>query len=87
MYPRDIAEYPKVIKFTTDNPTVLPVPSRDYLALHAACAKVAHLSGAAEYMNSVIWAMEETLVLSSDGSSAAVLEHAIWTARRELDSV
>ena len=87
MYPRDIAEYPQVIKFSTDNPKTLPVPSREYLALHAACAKVAHLSGAAEYMNSVMWEMEETLVLSSDGASAAVLEHAIWTAQRELDSV
>ncbi|KAF8326943.1 hypothetical protein F5887DRAFT_1084106 [Amanita rubescens] len=83
IYPRDIAEYHKVITFNTNNPR-LPVPSRDYLELHAACAKVAYLSAASEYMDSVIWEMEETLVLSSDGASAAVLEHAIWTALREL---
>ena len=79
--------YNKVIKFNTDNPKVLPVPSRESLALHAACANVAHLSGAAEYMDSVIREMEETLVLSSDGASAVVLEHAIWTAQCELDLV
>ena len=79
--------YNKVIKFNTDNPKVLPVPSREYLALHAACANVAHLSGAAEYMDSVIREMEETSVLSSDGASAAVLEHVIWTAQCELDPV
>jgi len=84
--PRDIAGYQQVITFSTDNPK-LPVPSREYLKLHAACAKVAHLSAAAEYMDSVIWEMEETLVLSSDGGSTAVLEHAIWTAQRELDLV
>ena len=88
MYPRDIVEYPKVIKFSTDDPKALPVPSTgDHLALHTAYAKVAYLSGAAQYMNSVIREMEETLVASSDGSFAAVLEHAIWTAQRQLDSV
>ena len=86
IYPREIAEYHQVITFNTDNPR-LPVPSRDYLELHAACAKVAHLSAASEYMDSVIREMEETLVLSSDGASTAVLEHAIWTALRELDPV
>ncbi|KAK2462571.1 hypothetical protein APHAL10511_005414 [Amanita phalloides] len=84
IYPRDLVGYQQVITFKTDNPRALPVPSREYLALHAACAKVAHLSAATEYMDSVIREMEETLVLSSDGASAAVLEHAIWTAQREL---
>ncbi|KAF8349171.1 hypothetical protein F5887DRAFT_1243450, partial [Amanita rubescens] len=77
VYPRDIARYQQVITFSTDNQKALPVPSREYLALHAACAKVAHLSAAAEYMDSVIREMEETWVLSGDGASAAVLEHAI----------
>ncbi|KAK2462469.1 hypothetical protein APHAL10511_005439 [Amanita phalloides] len=85
-YPQDIIGYQQVITFSTDNPK-LPVPSREYLALHAACAKVAHLSAAAEYMDSVIREMEETLVLSSDGASVAVLEHALWTAQHELDPV
>ena len=84
---RDINGYKGVITFNTDNPKVLPIPSREYLVLHVTCAKVAHLSGAAEYMDSVIREMEETLVLSSDGASAVVLEHAIWTAQHELDPV
>ncbi|KAM6503553.1 hypothetical protein JOM56_000496, partial [Amanita muscaria] len=63
------------------------LPSRDYLALHAACAKVAHLSGAAEYMDSMFTDMEEMPVLSNDDSSAAVLEHAIWAAQLQLISV
>ena len=84
-YPRDIIRYNKVIKFNTDNPKVLPILSRDYLVLHAACTNILHLSGAAKYIDSVIREMEETLVLFSDGASAAVLEHVIWTAQCKLD--
>lgn len=80
----NIEEYQPIITFNTEDPRTLPVPSREYLELHAACARVAHLSAAAEYMDSVIREMEETLVLSSDGASTAVLEHAIWTAQRKL---
>ena len=80
IYPRDIIGYQPIIRFNTDNPKVLPIPSREYLVLHAACTKIVHLSGAAEYRDYVTREMEETLVLSSDGASAAVLEHVIWTA-------
>lgn len=41
-YAIDIAGYQQVITFDADNPRVL-VPSREYLELHAACAKVAHV--------------------------------------------
>ncbi|KAF8346379.1 hypothetical protein F5887DRAFT_883702 [Amanita rubescens] len=68
----------RLITFTTPDPDKLPVPSREYLALHAACTKVAHFSGAGEYADSVLREMEDTSVLSSDGSSAAILDHAIW---------
>ncbi|KIL65195.1 hypothetical protein M378DRAFT_24205 [Amanita muscaria Koide BX008] len=71
-------QYPPDVKFTTTDPINFPLPSRDYLAVHAACANVAHLSGAAEYLDSMFKDMERMLVLSEDGSSAAVLEHAIW---------
>ena len=47
-------DHQQVITFNTDNPRILPVLSRGYLELHAACAKVAHLSAAADYMDSVI---------------------------------
>ena len=58
----------------------LPVPKREYLELHATCAKVAHLSGAAEYIDKIHRDMEEITVLSSDGASADILEHALLTA-------
>ncbi|KAM6503500.1 hypothetical protein JOM56_000443 [Amanita muscaria] len=80
-------EYPSVVEFTTPDPINLPLPSRDYLALHAACAKVAHLSAAAEYLDSVFRDIEKMPVLSEDGSSAAVLEHAIWTAQHKPISI
>ena len=83
----NIEEYQPIITFNTEDSRTLPVPSREYLELHAACARVAHLSAAAEHMDSVIREMEETLVLSSDGDSTAVLEHAIWTAQRKLVGV
>ncbi|KAG6369984.1 hypothetical protein JVT61DRAFT_12620 [Boletus reticuloceps] len=40
---------PESFIITTTDPT-LPRPSPDYLRLHAACARVAHLSGAADAM-------------------------------------
>ena len=49
----------------------LPLPSRDYLVLHAACAKAAHLSGAAEYIDRMDPDLDETFVLAEDGTSAA----------------
>ena len=36
--------------FTTPNATLLPLPSRTYLEIHAACCKVAHMAGAAGYL-------------------------------------
>ncbi|EUC53633.1 hypothetical protein RSOL_014540 [Rhizoctonia solani AG-3 Rhs1AP] len=45
-------EVPPTVTLTTNHHMVLPDPR--YLALHAACAKVLHLSGAAELINSVI---------------------------------
>ena len=53
----------------------LPVPSPEWLALHAACAKVAHLSGAAEYIETILRDAEETTVLAADGSSGEILTH------------
>ncbi|TFK66209.1 hypothetical protein BDN72DRAFT_844621 [Pluteus cervinus] len=66
-------KYPQV-HFTTTDPN-LPVPSPRYLEIHAACARIAHLSGAAEYIESVLRDYEEITVLADDGSSAEVLAH------------
>ena len=57
----------------------LPLPNSRYLELHAACCKVAHTSGAAEYLDQMIRDVEETKVLAEDGGSADVLDFAIMS--------
>jgi hypothetical protein len=49
------------------------LPDPDLIALHAACARVAHMSGAAEYFDMLERDAEETAVLARDGSSAYLL--------------
>ncbi|KAH9080585.1 hypothetical protein EDB83DRAFT_2284635 [Lactarius deliciosus] len=60
------------ITLTSEDPR-LPLPNPDYLEIHAACCRVAHLSGAGEYMDKVLEDLEDTRVLSEDGSSAHIL--------------
>ncbi|KAH9002540.1 hypothetical protein EDB86DRAFT_2847233 [Lactarius hatsudake] len=60
------------ITLTSGDPR-LPLPNPDYLEIHAACCRVAHLSGAGEYMDKVLEDLEDTRVLSEDGSSARIL--------------
>lgn len=60
-----------------DGGSKVPVPNPSYLALHAACAKVVHASGMAKFLDEVIEDLELTPVLSSDGSSAHLLHHAL----------
>jgi hypothetical protein len=69
----DVIKLPE--KMTTD--PNLPVPAPELLALHAACAKVAHLSGAGAYIDEFDREMEDINVLAGDGRSADVLSHAI----------
>ncbi|RDB20369.1 hypothetical protein Hypma_012576 [Hypsizygus marmoreus] len=67
----------QLVTFSTPDPEHLPLPSADLLALHAACAKVAHLSGAAEYLDDFDRHLETSKVLAFDGGSAEVLRYAI----------
>ncbi|KAF9550037.1 hypothetical protein CPC08DRAFT_699393 [Agrocybe pediades] len=67
----------QLVTFTTPNPDKLPVPTPAYLAIHAACAQVAQLSGAAKYINKIDQDVEEGTVLNSNGSSAGLLDHAL----------
>jgi len=60
------------ITLTTTDPQIA-LPSPDYLRIHAACANVAHLSGAAEYFEAIWTDYEERRVLASDGGSADML--------------
>jgi hypothetical protein len=55
----------------------LPPPSPDYLRIHASCAKVANLSGAGDYIDKILSDLENIQVLSRDGVSAELLEHAL----------
>ncbi|KAF9643148.1 hypothetical protein BDM02DRAFT_3104817 [Thelephora ganbajun] len=50
-----------------------PPPDPQLLALHATCARVAHMSGAAEFLDELERKAEETNVLAFDGSSAYLL--------------
>ncbi|KAF9230563.1 hypothetical protein BU15DRAFT_91086 [Melanogaster broomeanus] len=68
---------PSTVQFTTPDPEELPLPSPTYLRIHAACAKVAKLSGAGDYIDKLSRDLEEIRVLSKDGSSAELLEHAL----------
>ena len=70
--------YPELVTFTTPDQDKLPVPSPDYLAIHAACARVAHLSGAAECIDKFYQDMEDSKTLAPDGTSASMLEHALF---------
>ena len=53
----------------------LELPDPQLLALHATCARVAHMSGAAEAFDEVEREVEDTRVLASNGSSAHLLDH------------
>jgi len=54
-----------------------PAPDPCYLHLHAACARVAYLSGAGEYIMTIFRDVESTVVLARDGSSSDLLHHAL----------
>lgn len=51
-----------------------PVPSRTYLELHAACARVAHLSGAGECIDRLYRENEDRQPFGADGGSVDILE-------------
>ncbi|KAG9009171.1 hypothetical protein FRB93_005667 [Tulasnella sp. JGI-2019a] len=67
---------PPIVTFTSSDPEI-PVPNARFLRLHAACAKIANLSGASEYIESTLHDMEEMEVLATDGTSADVLNFAL----------
>ncbi|KAJ7867771.1 hypothetical protein B0H14DRAFT_333427 [Mycena olivaceomarginata] len=56
------------------NGTTFPLPDPRLLALHAVCARVAHLSGAAEVLDKFDRDVEDVQVLAEDGSMAMFLD-------------
>jgi len=85
-HPWTLYGHPGFVTFTTPDQDKLPVPSPTY---HAACGKVAHLSGTAECIAKLHRDMEECRTLHPDGASAPILEHAIFQlqARRYDTSI
>ena len=63
------------VTFSYDDEELLPDPQ--LLDLHAVCARVAHMSGAAEALNKLERDIEDTVDLASDGSSASLLDHVL----------
>ncbi|KAI6108311.1 hypothetical protein F5141DRAFT_993072, partial [Pisolithus sp. B1] len=57
----------KYVTFSTLDPDKYPFPDPTYLAIHAACAKVARFSGTSAYIENVLRHMEDTHVLAEDG--------------------
>ncbi|KAI5999985.1 hypothetical protein EDD15DRAFT_2362515 [Pisolithus albus] len=75
-----LANRPEFVTFSTPDPDKYPLPNPTYLAIHATCAKVAHLSGAAEHIEEVFRRMEDTLALAEDGGSSEILYTAILSS-------
>jgi hypothetical protein len=71
------AQVPEKVTFTSSDPITLPTPSSELLALHAACAKVSHFSGAGEEIDELDRDLDDLRVLAADGSSSSVLAHAL----------
>jgi len=61
-----------IITFTSTNPG-LPLPNPEYLKLHAAVCRVAHMCGAADYLDREDRDFDRMAVLARDGSSVNVL--------------
>ena len=59
------------ITLTSQHPD-LPLPNRTFLAIHAACCRIADLSGATEYIEKTEKDMEDIGVLGKGGSSTQV---------------
>ncbi|PBK81319.1 hypothetical protein ARMGADRAFT_1020439 [Armillaria gallica] len=79
----------RIVTFTSPNPRALPLPKPDYLAIHAACCRIAHMSGAADYAEKVLRDEEEIRVqtgsmgnLAADGSSMELFNEYITAAVR-----
>ena len=69
---------PEKITLMSLDPATLPIPSPELIASHAACAKVAHLSGASAYIDRLDQDADDLDVLACDGGSSDVLTHMIF---------
>ncbi|CAE6442687.1 unnamed protein product [Rhizoctonia solani] len=67
-------DLPGVVTLSSTSPD-LPLPDPKYLAFHAACARILKFSGASDFIISFLDEVEDTHVLSGDGSSGELLNH------------
>ncbi|PIL35860.1 hypothetical protein GSI_01520 [Ganoderma sinense ZZ0214-1] len=67
---------PKTVKLSS--PTDVPLPNPAYLALHAAICKLVWASARAEELTAVLDDLEEVTLLAEDGSSANLINIAIY---------
>ncbi|KAG8832780.1 hypothetical protein FRC17_000653 [Serendipita sp. 399] len=72
------------VHFISPDPVKLPVPNPLYLRLHAACAKIARMSGAGEVIDVLEREIDETPVLAKDGSSVHLLDHKLAVHKRSF---
>jgi hypothetical protein len=77
IFPQFIMDIKNPVVLTSIDPTNFPLPSPEYLRLHAACARVAHFFGARKYIDSRLDDMETMQVFAEDGSSKAALSFAL----------
>ncbi|KAI0363225.1 hypothetical protein BV20DRAFT_907939, partial [Pilatotrama ljubarskyi] len=61
-----VATLPRRVQFVSHRAD-LPVPNPRYLNVHATCCRIAHMSGAADYIDRILRDMEEAKVLAEDG--------------------
>ncbi|KAG6823534.1 hypothetical protein H0H87_000877, partial [Tephrocybe sp. NHM501043] len=59
----------------------IPLPNRTMLAVHAACSRIAHMSGAAEHIDLILRELKDITVLADDGSVADLLLFCLTTAQ------
>lgn len=76
MGPKPLIGDPIIVDLTPQVEKV-PPPDSYLLALHATCARVTHMSGAAEFFDQLQRDVEDTRVLAFDGSSAPLLSNLI----------
>ncbi|KDN36793.1 hypothetical protein RSAG8_10575, partial [Rhizoctonia solani AG-8 WAC10335] len=65
---------PEVVTFSSTSPD-LPLPDPQYLAFHAACARVVKFSGGAETIDRILRELEKEKALAEYGSSVRPFDH------------
>ena len=77
-----IRDLPATVTFTSQHPSY-ELPDPRYLKMHAACCRVAHMSGVTGYVADILDDLDEgeTRVLSEDGLSGKLLDFALLAMR------